>query len=98
MQTCSRCSTQSNDSILVCPTCQADLRELSITAIALKRFRANSRVKNVRLVVALDACPACQAVEGTYEKEKAPSLPVEGCSEKNGCRCFYEPMLDEIYP
>ena len=98
MQTCSRCQTQSNDTVLVCPTCQADLREYATTVVALKRLQENSRVKTIRLVVAHDACPACQAVEGTYEKELTPRLPVEGCSEKYGCRCFYEPTLDEIYP
>jgi hypothetical protein len=25
-------------------------------------------------------------------------LPVEGCSHALGCRCFYQPVLDEIYP
>ncbi len=66
--------------------------------VALKRFQENSRVRNVRLVVAHDACPACKNMEGTYDKNQAPNLPVEGCSHENGCRCFYEPMLDEIYP
>lgn len=98
MQTCSRCYTQCNDSVLVCPTCQADLRELSATAQALKRLQDNPRVKTIRLVVSHDACPACQVLQGTYEKDKVPRLPVEGCSDKNGCRCFYEPTLDEIYP
>lgn len=98
MQTCSKCSTQSPDSVLTCPTCQTDLRQFSLVAVALRRFLDNPRVKNIRLVVAEDACPACAALEGTYEKEKAPVLPAEGCSEVNGCRCFYEPMLDEIYP
>ncbi len=98
MQTCSKCSTQSADSVTVCPTCGSDLSEFSTTAVALKKFQANPRVKNVRLVVPATACPACQAVEGTYEKELAPHLPVEGCSEPNGCQCYYEPMLTEIYP
>ena len=64
----------------------------------MKKFQANSRVNNVRLVVPDNACPACRAVEGTYPKDKVPALPVEGCSETNGCHCFYEPMLNEIYP
>jgi hypothetical protein len=98
VQTCSRCSTQSADTVLVCPQCQADLREFSTTAAAIKRIRSNSRVRTVRLAVPVDACPACQAVEGTYPKDKVPALPVEGCSEPNGCRAFYEPVLDEIYP
>ena len=65
---------------------------------ALKKFQENPRVKNVRLIVAADCCPACSAFEGTYEKENAPQLPIEGCSHPNGCRCFYEPMLTTIYP
>ena len=98
LQTCSRCFTQSPDSTLVCPKCQAELREFSTTSVALKRFRANTRVTAIRLAIPDDACPACQAVEGTFPKDKAPLLPVEGCSEPNGCQCFYEPVLDEIYP
>lgn len=98
MQTCTRCFTQSPDSVHICPKCQADLNELSSTAVALKRILSNPRVRTVRLAVPVDACPACQAVEGTYPKDKVPALPVEGCSEPNGCRGFYEPLLDEIYP
>ena len=98
MQTCSQCNAQSNDSALSCSNCQADLREFSYTAVALKRMRLNPRVKNVRLVVAHDCCPACQQAEGTFDKTLAPNLPVEGCSHALGCRCFYEPMLSEIYP
>jgi hypothetical protein len=69
-----------------------------MTAVALKRLRSKTRVKNVRLVVAHDCCPACRQMEGTYDKALAPSLPVEGCSHSLGCRCFYEPMLNDIYP
>jgi hypothetical protein len=98
VQTCSKCSTQSPDAVLQCPTCGADLRQFSTTAVALKKFQANPRVANVRLVVPSAACPACQAFEGTYPKDAVPALPVEGCSEPNGCQCFYEPMLNEIYP
>lgn len=98
MQTCSVCYAQTPDNTISCTNCQADLRELSITAIALKRLQANPRVKNVRLVVAHDCCPACHEAEGTFLKEQVPSLPVEGCSHPRGCRCFYEPMLNEIYP
>ncbi len=98
MQTCSRCNTQSPDTVEICPTCGADLKEFSASAVALKAFQANPRVKNVRLVVAHDACPACKLMEGGYDKHQAPPLPVIGCSHPGGCRCFYEPMLDEIYP
>jgi len=66
--------------------------------VALKRILANPRAIAIRLAVPEDACPVCRAVEGTYPKDQAPALPVEGCSEANGCRGFYEPVLDEIYP
>ena len=98
MQTCSRCQTQSPDSVSVCPKCGSALREFSTTAVAIQKMRDNPRVVNLRLVVANDCCPACQAVEGTYQKDQLPALPVEGCSHAYGCRCFFEPMLDEIYP
>ncbi len=98
MQTCSRCFTQSSDTVLTCPVCQADLKALSTMAVALAKFRANPRVQLVRLAMPDDACPVCRTYEGTYPKETAPALPVEGCSEPNGCRGFYVPLLEEIYP
>ncbi|HEX7395144.1 MAG TPA: hypothetical protein VF313_09490 [Anaerolineaceae bacterium] len=98
MQTCSKCSTQSPDAASICTTCGSDLHDFSTTAAALKKFQTNTRVDNVRLVVPGTACPACLAMEGTYPKNSVPPLPVEGCSEPNGCQCFYEPMLNEIYP
>lgn len=98
MITCSRCNTQCPDDTLLCPHCQVDLTQYSSVAVALKRFQDNPRVKNIRLVVALDACPTCQQLAGTYSKDQAPILPEHGCSHAGGCRCFYEPLLDEIYP
>jgi len=70
----------------------------SPAAQALKRIRANPRVKYVVVVVPADACPACQNLTGTYPKEQAPRLPLEECSHPLGCRAFYLPYLDEIYP
>ncbi|MHB1338660.1 MAG: double zinc ribbon domain-containing protein [Bellilinea sp.] len=98
VQTCSKCQTQSPDQAAICPSCGANLRQYSTISVALQKMRDNPRVKNLRLVVADDACPACQALEGTYQKDQTPTLPVEGCSHTNGCRCFFEPMLDEIFP
>lgn len=98
MQTCSRCNTQSPDSAVICPNCQADLRETATVAVALKKFQANPRVKLIRVVVNKDCCPTCQQLAGTYDKDAVPHLPVEGCSHGKGCRCFYEPILNEIYP
>lgn len=98
MQTCTKCNLQSPDMATRCIHCQADLSEFSSTNVALKRLQANPRVKDVRLIVAHDCCPACRAAEGTYDKTKVPRLPIEGCSHALGCRCFYEPMLNTIYP
>lgn len=66
--------------------------------VALKKFQENDRVRNVRLMVAGDCCPVCTSHEGTYDKNEAPALPIEGCSHPKGCRCFYEPLLTAIYP
>ncbi len=98
MQTCSRCNTNASDTTLTCPNCQADLRVFSTTAVALKNFQENPRVLMVHLAAGEEACTACQAVQGTYPKDQVPALPVEGCSNPDGCHCFYQPVLDEIYP
>jgi hypothetical protein len=98
MQTCTNCYTQSPDDTIRCIQCDADLRDCSATAMALKRFQTNPRVRLVRISVGADACPACYEVQGAYAKDAVPRLPVEGCSHNHGCRCFYEPVLDEIYP
>lgn len=98
MQTCSRCHTQTTDAITTCPGCGADLGEFSQTAQALKHFKENPRVLLVKLTVSHDACPACAAARGSFRKDEVPALPVRGCSHSEGCRCFYEPMLSEIFP
>ncbi len=98
MQTCSRCNTQSPDTTLTCPKCGADLEELSKVAVALRKFQENPRVTAVNVIVHADACPACQEIQGTYPKDRVPKIPVEGCSHADGCRCFYQPLLDEIFP
>jgi hypothetical protein len=98
VQTCSRCNTQSPDSTRTCPGCGVDLKELSTTAVTLHKFQENPRVIAVNVIVHADACPACQEIQGTYPKDKVPQIPVEGCSHENGCRCFYQPLLEEIFP
>ncbi len=98
MQTCSKCHAQSPDSALQCSSCGVDLYEWSESAVALKQLQENPRVIYVRVSVNHNCCPACRQVEGAYAKETAPKLPVEGCSHGNGCRCFYQPVLEVIYP
>lgn len=67
-------------------------------AKALERFKENPRVSRVRLIVPHDACPTCRQLEGEYDKDDVPELPLLSCSHPLGCRSFYEPMLTEIYP
>jgi hypothetical protein len=98
VQTCSKCSAQSPDEATNCVNCQSDLSEYSTTSVALRRFQSNPRVVRVAIQVMDNCCPACREVGGAYEKDQAPRLPVEGCSHNLGCRCFYQPILDEIYP
>lgn len=98
MQTCSKCHAQLPDSVTHCTQCNADLMEWSETAVALKRLQANPRVNYIRIAVSQDCCPACRQAEGAYAKDSTPRLPIEGCSHELGCRCFYQPVLEEIYP
>jgi hypothetical protein len=98
VQTCSQCNYPSPDDAITCSNCQADLREFAATTVARRKFQNNDRVSTVRVQVAHDACPACQEMQGSYQKDHLPVLPVKGCSNPHGCRCFYAPSLEEIYP
>ncbi len=95
MQTCSRCNASSPDQARKCVNCDADLKEFSLTNVALKKMQANPRVRAIRVSVAHDACPYCYELLKTYPKGKVPALPHEGCSHEEGCRCFYEPVLED---
>jgi len=95
MQTCSNCNASSPDDALICVNCKFDLATFSATVVALKRMQENPRIRAIRVSVADDACPHCYELLKTYPKDKAPRLPHEGCSHENGCRCFYEPVLEE---
>ncbi len=98
MRTCTQCKAYSPDEATECTRCGRDLSEYSATAIALARLRANPRVGTIRLIPNADCCPTCHEAEGGWPKDKVPELPIPGCSHRYGCRCFYEPVLLEIYP
>ncbi len=72
--------------------------ESSHAAQVLADLKANPRVKYIVIAVPGDACPVCQSLAGTYPKEETPRLPVELCSHPLGCRSYYVPFLDEIFP
>ena len=61
---------------------------------ALKRIVDGGIATKVRILVAAHACPVCQSVEGAHEFDDVPELPVEGCSNIDGCNAFYAPVLD----
>jgi len=65
---------------------------------ALKRMQENPRVSKIVVTLPAEACPACQEVFGTYPKDQVPRLPMDVCTHPMGCRAFYQPFLDEIYP
>jgi len=98
VQTCSICQTQTSDTVRYCPNCQADLQQNSTTAVVLKKHQANPRVSLIKISICGDACPACYEAGGAYAKDAVPRLPIESCSHALGCRCFYEPVLEEVYP
>lgn len=95
MQTCSQCNASSPDEARTCINCNANLSELSATAVALKHLQENPRVRAIRVTVAEDACSHCYELLKTYPKNEVPNLPHGGCSHENGCRCFYEPVLED---
>jgi hypothetical protein len=72
--------------------------ENSEAAAALKQLKANPRVKYIVLVAPANACPACNQLTGTYPKDEVPPLPYEACSHPLGCRAFYLPFIEELYP
>lgn len=75
-----------------------DRWETSSAYQSLKKLQENPRVKYVVIIVPGNACPACQNLTGTYPKDQVPRLPIESCSHPLGCRSYYMPYLDEIYP
>ncbi len=98
MPKCAECNAQIPENTRRCPNCGADLERRVTLASTLTRFRGNPRVNLVRVSVADDCCPACATLQGAYPKDKAPILPQAACSSPRGCRCFYEPVLNDIYP
>jgi hypothetical protein len=98
VQTCSLCHALSPNQARHCTNCQADLSEHSTHAQTLRNFRGNPRVEAVKILTNDEACSYCYEQLGTYPKERVPGLPHLGCSHNNGCRCFYVPVLNDIYP
>jgi hypothetical protein len=65
---------------------------------ALDRIRQGQVATKVRILANHDCCPVCRALEGAYDFDQVPELPLEGCSHPSGCRCMYAPVLDRFGP
>lgn len=65
---------------------------------ALDKIRNGGVATKVRILANADCCPVCRALEGAYEFDDVPELPLEGCSHPQGCRCMYAPVLDRHGP
>lgn len=98
MRTCTVCGKSSRDLAVVCSRCGSDLSKVSESARAKSQLVSNPRVLRIRVLASADACPACLIATREFRKDDVPDLPVQGCSHPLGCRCFYEPSLDTIYP
>lgn len=100
MRECAMCYTKTDDHVLICPSCGADLNVESVSAQALKSIMRNARAQAVYIVAPAHACPACRRAQGTYDKKSGalPQLPIEGCSCPDGCTCRYEPLVIEVGP
>lgn len=77
---------------------EAVATRLAEARAALKRLQDNPRISKIVVVVPADACPACQEVFGSYPKDEAPDLPMEYCTHPLGCRAYYQPFIEELYP
>ena len=79
-------------------TAESVARRINEVDEALKRMQANPRISKIVVIVPADACPACQEVFGTYPKDEVPRLPMDACTHPLGCRSYYQPFIDELYP
>jgi hypothetical protein len=79
-----------------------ELESLEKSALAhreiLEKIQSGGIATKVRILANQDSCPVCRSVEGAYEFDEVPELPLEGCSHPMGCRCYYAPVLDRRGP
>jgi hypothetical protein len=63
-----------------------------------EKIQAGGIATKIRILANHDNCPVCRRVEGAYDFDDVPELPLEGCSHPMGCRCYYAPVLDRRGP
>ena len=62
---------------------------------ALNRYGSNSDIViGVEILGVDDACEECKKIaRKQYKLADAPDLPYEHCTNENGCRCCYAPLV-----
>jgi len=62
---------------------------------ALESYKSNG-ISKVEILPALDerTCDKCIAIAGVYPLKKVPKLPYEYCTNPDGCRCTYIPVVE----
>ena len=63
----------------------------------LKKIQEGLATK-VRILAPADGCSVCRRVEGAYEFDDVPELPLEDCAGVGHCRLMYAPVLDQFGP
>ena len=77
---------------------EAVAKRMAEADAALKRMQENPRISKIVVVLPADACPACMEVFGTFSKDETPRIPMDSCTHPLGCRSYYQPFIEELYP
>ena len=57
-------------------------------------IRAHGAIQGVRIITASNSCGNCRALARTiYEPDQVPMIPIQQCTNPNGCRCAYSPVM-----
>lgn len=60
----------------------------------LRELSKEEFISGVEILCQDDSCPVCKAAAKVYPLDKAPLLPIKGCTHEDGCRCCYSPVVD----
>jgi MoaA/NifB/PqqE/SkfB family radical SAM enzyme len=57
-------------------------------------MRARGAIRGIKIITAPGSCSACERLAGTiYAPDQVPIIPVQQCSNSEGCRCAYSPVM-----
>jgi hypothetical protein len=59
----------------------------------LQGYRENECITGVEIMCNDDSCRKCKAAAGEYLLKEAPLLPIDGCTNEDGCRCSYNSVV-----